>query len=296
MKLLGSYTNGNYNVRIYDDGTKVRETDADMFQAQFPESMDVKITNQCDMGCPYCHENSSVDGLHGDILNFNFIDTLRPYTEMAIGGGNPLSHPQVVDFLKKLKDRNIIANMTVNQKHFMDNIALIRRLADEKLIYGLGVSFNSYTEDFVETISQFPNAVLHVINGVISTSDLRKMLGRGLKILILGYKQFRRGNEYYSEFVERQKADMYAALPEVLKGFRVVSFDNLALKQLAVERLLTKEEWNEFYQGDDGSHTMYVDLVNQRFALNSTSVNTFDLLDTVDEMFAVLATKRKDGN
>ena len=27
MKLLGEYENGNYNVKIYDDGTKIRETD-----------------------------------------------------------------------------------------------------------------------------------------------------------------------------------------------------------------------------------------------------------------------------
>jgi hypothetical protein len=240
------------------------------------------------MDCPYCHENSSVKGLHGDILNAKFIDTLRPFTEMAIGGGNPLSHPNLVEFLEKLKEKNIIANMTVNQKHFMGNLELIQKLVDERLIYGLGVSFRNYSEEFIDAVSKFPNAVIHIINGVIEIADLREMFGRNLKILVLGYKHFRRGNDFHSDSVEKRKDEMYDLLPEMLKNFKVVSFDNLAIKQLDVQNVLSEQQWNEFYQGDDGSHTMYVDLVNWNFALNSTSEKTFDLLDTVDEMFDVV--------
>ena len=288
MKLLGSYINGNYRVSIFDDGTKIKETHADEFKAQFPESMDVKITNYCDRNCLWCHEDSHIEGFHGDVLNAKFIQTLRPYTEMAIGGGNPLSHPQLVEFLTLLQKQNIIANMTVNQHHFMENIDLIKRLVDMRLIWGLGISLQDYNEDFIETISQFPNAVLHIINGVVEITDLEKMYGKNLKILILGYKQFRRGNDYYSQVVEERKAQLYSAMPEVLHGFQVVSFDNLAILQLDVKRLVSEEQWREFYMGDDGSHTMYVDMVNRKFALNSTSEITYELLDTVDEMFYVV--------
>ena len=77
MNLLGEYQNGNYKVTIFDDGTKIRETDDDKFISEFPECMDVKITNYCDMGCPYCHENSTTNGLHGDILQVDFINSLQ---------------------------------------------------------------------------------------------------------------------------------------------------------------------------------------------------------------------------
>lgn len=60
--LLHLYQNGNYDVKIYSDGTKVRTTEDDEFIAQFPENIDCKITNKCDMGCAFCHENSVVDG------------------------------------------------------------------------------------------------------------------------------------------------------------------------------------------------------------------------------------------
>ena len=70
--LLGSYTNGNYKVSIYDDGTKIRENNLDNLTPDTIESMDIKITNCCDMGCPFCHENSLPDGEHGDILSPSF--------------------------------------------------------------------------------------------------------------------------------------------------------------------------------------------------------------------------------
>lgn len=288
MIKIGEYRNGNYNVAIYNDGTKIRETFEDEFVADFPECMDVKITNYCDMNCPYCHENSTTEGKHGDILNPSFINSLKPYTETAIGGGNPLSHPDLVEFLKKLKSKRIIANITVNQKHFMDNVLLLRMLAKEKLIYGLGVSYNYYDEMFEENFACFDNAVLHVINGIVRHSDMRKLYGKGFKILILGYKQFRKGSDYYCQSVDDRKQITYDKLPEYVQNFKVVSFDNLAIKQLQTKRLMSEEDWNEFYMGDDGQFTMYVDLVKQKFARNSTSDVRYDLLDDIVDMFKVV--------
>ena len=73
----------------------------------------------------------------------------------------------------------------------------------------------------------------------------------------------------------------------IINNFKVVSFDNLAIEQLEVQRLMSKEEWDEFYMGDDGSMTYYIDMVEQKFARSSTSSfdKRYDLLDSVDEMF-----------
>ena len=50
VDLIGEYINGNYTVKIYEDGTKIRETKEDEFISSFPESIDLKITNRCNMG------------------------------------------------------------------------------------------------------------------------------------------------------------------------------------------------------------------------------------------------------
>ena len=290
MNILGRYQNGNYTVTILRDGTKIRYNTLDFFAPEKPESMDVKITNCCDMGCPMCHEDSKPNGKHGDILNVPFFDTLSPYTEIAIGGGNPLSHPDLVPFLEQLKSKKLIPSMTVNQIHFMKNLDLIEELVNQKLIYGIGVSLNSVNDEFIEAIQKFPNTVIHVINGIVHPVQLEELAHKGLKILILGYKEFRRGNAMYANMggvIEEMKSNLYNILPTTINDnwFDVVSFDNLAIKQLNPKRLMSDEQWNQFYMGDDGSFTMYIDLVNQEFAKSSVSTDRYPITADIRDMF-----------
>ena len=282
--------NGNYTMYLdLETGTKIRKNDLDFFDPEKPESMDIKITNKCDMGCQFCHENSTSDGLHGDIMNLKFIKTLLPYTELAIGGGNPLTHPDLIPFLEKCKALKLVPSITINQYHFMkpEYQELIDKLVNEKLIYGLGVSLTVASDDFINKIKKYPNAVIHIINGVQPISQVRKLYDHNLKVLILGYKMFRRGVDYYTNSVEHVKNDYYNELAEMTKHFDVVSFDNLALKQLEAKRLLTEDEWNEFFMGDDGSHTMYIDCINKQYARSSTAPieDRKPLLDDIKSMF-----------
>ena len=303
MELLGRYKNGNFTTTILSDGTKIRETDEDEFIPTFAENMDIKITNFCDIGCPFCHEGSTTYGKFGDILNEKFIDTLHPYQEVALGGGDATSHPDLIPFLQELKDRKVIVNMTVNQIHFEKEQELIRRLVNEKLIYGLGVSLVNPTENFIKLIKQYPNAVIHVINGVLKLSDVKALENNNLKMLILGYKHLRRGGDFYTEdydnIVTKQNW-LYENLVDIIDKFKVVSFDNLAIDQLNVKRLMTDEEWDEFYMGDDGNFTYYIDMVEHKFARSSTAAfdKRYDLLDSVDDMFQKLCLSKNstEGN
>ena len=290
MNLLGVYKNGNFATKIFSDGTKIRETEDDEFIPEFAENMDIKISNYCDMGCKFCHEGSTKNGKHGDVLNQKFIETLHPYQEVALGGGDATSHPDLIPFLHKLKDRKVIVNMTVNQQHFEQKQELIKKLVDEKLIYGLGVSLVNPTDEFISLIQKYPNAVIHVINGILTPSDIETLSDKNLKMLILGYKQLRRGNEWYSENHENtitKQMWLKENLGSIIEHFKVVSFDNLAIEQLEVQRLMSQEEWNEFYMGDDSEFTYFIDMVEKKFAKNSTTPigERYELLDSVDEMF-----------
>ena len=297
MNLLGIYKNGNFTTKIFSDGTKIRETEDDEFIPDFAENMDIKISNYCDMGCKFCHEGSTKNGRHGDVLNQKFIETLHPYQEVALGGGDATSHPDLIPFLHKLKDRKVIVNMTVNQQHFEQKQELIKKLVDEKLIYGLGVSLVNPTDEFISLIQQYPNAVIHVINGILKPSDVEMLSDKNLKMLILGYKQLRRGGEWYSEDHENiiiKQMWLKENLGGIIERFKVVSFDNLAIEQLEVQRLMSQEEWDEFYMGDDGSMTYYIDMVEQKFARSSTADfdKRYDLLDSVDEMFKKIVSEQ----
>lgn len=300
MKLIGSYQNGNYTVSIFDDGTKIRENDLDFFEPNTVESMDIKITNKCDRSCPMCHEDSQKDGKHGDIWSPCFLDKLHPYTELAIGGGNPLEHPDLLPFLIKCKEHKFIPSMTVNQVHFMQNIDYLKELCRSELIYGLGISLVNPSDEFINAVKEFPNAVIHIINGLVTDSDIDKLKNNNLKILILGYKMVRRGISNYNVHSSRIDDNMFYLKNELKNlvdthSFKCISFDNLALTQLDVKNTLnmSDSEWEMFYMGDDGrsemtSCSMFIDMVERKFARNSCDMHRYPLMETVEEMYNFL--------
>ena len=292
-KIIGRYRNGNYTVTIFDDGTKIRDNDLDNLTPDFAENSDITITTKCDGGCKFCYLGCTPAGRHANLLDAKFIDTLHPYTELALNG-NDMTHPQLVPFLEKLQEKRVIANLTVMQTHFERNFSYIRSLVEHGLIHGLGVSLKNPTEKFVDMISAFPNAVIHVISGVFSEKDYEILKDHSLKLLILGYKNLGRGKDYLNSDraqIEKNQKWLYDHLEEVTNHFYVTSFDNLALEQLDVKRLLTDEEWKEFYMGDDGKYTFFIDMVNGLFAKDSMSPDHYPIMDSIDDMFRFIRNK-----
>lgn len=283
-----SYVNGNYIVKLnLDDGTKIRISEDDTFIPSFAESCDVLLTQKCQNNCGFCYAGCTPAGKHADLLSQKWVDTLHPYTEMALNG-NDLDHPQLVPFLNKLKEKKVVPNITVHQNQFMNNLKLIKDLYADKLIYGIGVSYSYYDENFIKEVLSLPTAILHVINGIFSEKDINSLADKGLKILILGYKDIGRGVSYkdnYNSEIKNNQKYLYINLKEVLKRFEVVSFDNLAISQLNVRRLFTRKGWDEFYMGNDGTSTFYIDMVNNKFAQSSTTLLTYPIMDNIDDMF-----------
>lgn len=245
-------------------------------------------------GCQFCHEKATVEGEHAD-LNNPIIDTFLPYTEVAIGGGNPLAHPDLEKFLVHLKELKCIPNLTVNQVHFLKEFDRLKELRDKELIYGLGVSVFNPDEDLAKKLLEFPNAVVHIIAGITTMPILKKMSKLGIKkILILGYKIFGRGKDFYKDEIGLNIKDIRTHLEDVMNMFEVVSFDNLAINQLDVKFTLGEEKWKKFYMGDDGCYTMYLDLVNKKYAQSSTSEERFDFLPTINDMFLDIRNKKME--
>lgn len=288
-KKIGSYKNGNYTVSIYSDGTKIRETEEDNFIPEFSESCDLNITEYCDNNCRWCYAGCSSEGKHCNFDDYkNLLSSLHPYTELAING-NDLSHPQLMSFLKQMKDQKVIVNMTVNQVHFEREYDKIKELIDSKLINGLGISLVNPTDEFISKVQEIPNAVIHVINGIATSKQMKALAGKNLKILILGYKMVGRGTEWYYGNFEDIVTNQYwmkHSIKTLASMFEVISFDNLALEQINVRSILTDEQWDEFYMGDDSEFTFYINLVQGYYAKNSMESEHFPIgSKTIDECF-----------
>ena len=109
------------------------------------------------------------------------------------------------------------------------------------------------------------------------------------KVLVLGYKDLGRGVNFkttHNAEVEENRQWLKDNIKNLWTRNAVLSFDNLALEQLDIQSLLTPEEWERFYMGDDGSFTFYIDLVRRTFSKNSLCHTRFPMEDkTIDEMF-----------
>ena len=291
-RVIGKYKNGNYKVILLSDGTKIRRTDGDEFIPSFSENCDVKITDKCGMNCPYCYEGCSREGKHAELLNWKWLDSLHPYTELALNG-NDMDHPQLEEFLTKLREKQVIPNITVHVMQFLANLHKIRTLQEKGLIFGIGISISGVGEINQRTAilasKNLKNCVFHTINGVTLPHEYEMLAENECKVLVLGYKELGRGVNYElrnrDEMLQKRQW-LYDNLKDLSEKCSVLSFDNLALEQLDVHRLLTDEEWDKFYMGDDGSFTFYIDLVRGVFSKDSVTHTRFEIGDkTIDEMF-----------
>lgn len=301
--LLGEYMNGNCAVRLYDDGTKIREYDG-AAAPSFPESIDLKITDFCDAGCPFCHEKSTKRGFHADMHSImQAVEGLPRGAEIAIGGGNPMSHPLLWDILDEFKSRGLIANITIHKEHYIESYVELLDFQEDGLIHGIGLSVSDFSMDTTnmfakmrasqylnvdeKNVPDLKNIVYHVIMGIANPFDLVRYQ-EDWRVLVLGYKRYGFGAKCDEEKIDRGIRHWRYWIRKILEGKPSVSFDNLAIQQLNLKNVLDEETWNRHYMGDDGQFTMYVDAVRNEYAISSTSPRIAVGKKSIREMFASL--------
>ena len=284
---LAKYHNGNYDVAIFKDGTKIRYNNLDNLTPSFAESIDCTITTRCDGGCPYCYLECNENGVHAD-LNQSFFDTLHSGQELALNG-NDLSHPDLVKFLARMRNNGVICNMTFNQRHFMKHAIDIKQLEMLGLIHGIGVSLTDSTDpNLYVNLEMFDNVVVHTIDGLLTKEDIDNMSDKDIKLLILGYKILGRGVDYFNkheQLIDNNVKYLRENIKEISKHFNVISFDNLALEHLDIKSHMPNKEWKRLYMGNEGEYTFFIDAVNKKFAISSLADERYDLMDNVDDMF-----------
>jgi len=292
MITIRQYKNGNCWVEIKNDGTKIRSYD-NTPNPVFPESLDLRCTNWCDAGCKWCHEKSTKKEPHGSLDSITEVfNAVNIPMEIAIGGGDPLMYPDLVPMLQYFRDKDFVANVTVNARHINRHYELINRLRKQNLIYGLGISY--HTPNIGDIVSIYDdNTVIHFIAGVDNPNSLIRLYHQGCrKFLILGYKQYGRGLKYYSAQVLQSlnhwnfSINRILSLPDIL-----VAFDNLGLEQLNIKNRIKPHVWEQYYMGDDGTFTMYYDAVYDCFAKTSTSERFPRQGKTLQEMFKIINRK-----
>ena len=84
-------------------------------KSSIPELVDLKITDNCNYGCTFCYQSSTKEGKHAEIENIKKAISILHNSEameIAIGGGEPTTHPDLLLILKEIRAKNMLACFT----------------------------------------------------------------------------------------------------------------------------------------------------------------------------------------
>ena len=259
MNVLSTYKNGNYTVMVGEDCSRFRLKKDENYVPDMPEYIEIKITNRCDKCCPWCYENTSADGVHGDVIYDKAIDSISAGTVVCITGGDIMKHPYLGELLAKLKHAGAIVSLSISQSSFMRNRNAFRVLYDLEYIRRLDV-----TDEFIKETLSFSNLFVNVIAGVTPRSDIQALFDSNTKLFIHGYKSIRRGKTYHSGdtgvLIDTRIQWLHDNIDSIRPRFTSISFDDLACEQLGLDRKVP-----------DSRFSLYIDCVKKKYAKTSDS-------------------------
>lgn len=202
---------------------------------EYPELIDLRITNKCDHGCKFCFMDSNMKEKHADIsfLNYVVCDCGRSgnrKVEFSVGGGNVLLYPNLEDLFNNIHKKGHILNVTIKAQDCEKVISddNFHRIFKD-YVDGIGVSVTNIKEaDMLAKLKEeFRDKyiVAHLIPeyiGVDSSNEIQdhfRKIKAYIPVLFLGYKtNGRGGSQEYKTFT---KSD----LDSLFKGNYYVSID-----------------------------------------------------------------------
>lgn len=139
---------GHWTLFDAANGTKVRfspDPEDPCDRSETPELADLKITDHCAAGCSFCYQGSTPRGRHAPLSSLlaalDMLAAMETF-EVALGGGEPLDHPDLAAVLDGAIERGIVPNLTT---YALDRLTADPELAELILLRcgGVGVSVHS---------------------------------------------------------------------------------------------------------------------------------------------------------
>ena len=308
--------NGDYYT-LFDKayGTKVHVSllgcgVSSSYRPDTPELVDLKITNYCERGCKFCYQNSSCQGKHGDIEQIE--DIIKAMSdaqvfEVAIGGGEPTTHPKFAHIIKLCSDNNIIPNFTTRNLAWITG-PFLKDIIKEYKVGGIG-----YSVDTVEDVEELMNTIvdnkvemreynggpklsIHWILGLQPVDDIYRMVAvldkfgkinqdRVIKfgdyvipipdVLFLGYKSDGRGG------VQPYPATGWNE--KIGRSWWSIGVDTAVIKQYPREIAKLNVDRSMYYK-EEGRFSMYIDAVDMKCGKASFGTELTPIKDGADAM------------
>lgn len=277
------------------NGTKIHLFDEqinfDTYIASAPELVDIKLTDWCDLACKFCYQDSTKKGLHAPLEAIKrILDDLASagVFEVALGGGEPMAHPNFGEILDYCKTKQIRPNFTTrNYKALVT--PEFKEYAKKCGSVGISIATPNDVAELMTYHDQMTvyNCSLQVAMGAQSAEDFASMLAllhdanhfQGM--ILLGYKDTGRGhrakgNRWYgpdrvdgADPIEMYKGFIASRRKKHQWGYGMpLSMDTEMVR--STEGLLAKHGVNaKLYMKNEGRVSCYIDAVTMRIAPSS---------------------------
>lgn len=259
-----------------EDGTKFRFSFADpsvhvnIDKAFAPELVDLKITDYCAANCNFCYQGSTTAGAHADVKTLRSIiralGELRVF-EVALGGGEPTTHPNFTSILEDCRNAGMVPNFTTKQLEWLHIPRLAEAVKEHVGAFAFSVENSLDIDKLVLALSaaRMPHnkVAIQVVMGVTDLFSLEHVLQKAyaheIPVTLLGYKKVGRGLKHplrgsYQGWLKR-----VMDLRE--KGVAPQVGIDTALAAESVEALTSVALTKRVYSVEEGKFSMYVDAV-----------------------------------
>ena len=248
-------------IAMTDDAPPLRK-------AQEPELIDIKVTDYCHYGCKYCYQGSTRKGEHADVAYIrHIVNVCRELgvMEVALGGGEPTSHPDILHILSLFHHEGVTANITTRDTQWVE------KLRDHELshIGAIAISVDTLTgvyqvERLLENKSLRNKLNAQVVLGSVKIDDFRsimdKLIENDVRTTLLGWKSTHRG--------ATAKPYPHNDWFDAVRGAYMIGVDTALAQQFP--KLMKKIDPDGMYHyTEEGKFSMYIDAVAQKMGPSS---------------------------
>lgn len=292
---LYNRTNGN-KMRVSLGNNEALELT--VTKASIPELVDLKITDYCPIGCAFCYQDSTKDGVHASTSDLHtIIDSLAELEvfEIAIGGGEPTMHPDFLNILRYAKDRHVTPNFTTKSLAWLKKADTAKQILDTTGMFAFSVTDVSEIEKVLASLGMLQNERSNhytkklSVQYVLGTTDLETFgaiakfcVKNNIRLTILGYKQVGRG----PAFTPHDHTDWFSVLNDAYSNaWSPVGIDTAVVQQFESELKAAgiPEQW---YHKDEGKFSAYIDGVAMTMAPSSYEGGSVNLDDNTGRRYS----------
>jgi radical SAM protein with 4Fe4S-binding SPASM domain len=212
-----------------------------------PSLADIQITSACTQGCPHCYASANPKGKHipySDLCNILNSCANAGVFQIALGGGDPLLHPDFEKILHAVRERGMVPNVTTSGAYFTEsNLAAMRECcgAVALSLEGVGKRYSQRRSlgwkgfcDALDTLSEHSiPTVLQVTVGAKNINDVSSIVDFALSknlygVIFLAYKPVGRGERFdgpLSKVPNKKVSEVFSKAFVRLSSHTRVGFD-----------------------------------------------------------------------